>query len=207
MGSLVCGIALLASACGSSPVNLPDPTPTTVMGVVATAEQPTDVPTQIPTQVPTEIPTEVPTETGVLLDVCSLITATEAEVVLGQSVTAITPGTDSDNISGETINFCTYLGKDLAVVISSVDTDSAEAARDMMKKQLDKMQSDDASTTSKEESGLGDQTYWSVAEHAVAFTVVKGSHAFSVTLGGNIGDAASHKAPLLILAKSVEGKF
>ena len=89
MVSLVCGIALLASACGSSPVNLPDPTPTTVMGGVATAEQPTDVPTQIPTQVPTKIPTEVPTETGVLLDVCSLITVTEAEAVMGQSLPSL----------------------------------------------------------------------------------------------------------------------
>jgi hypothetical protein len=59
-----------------------------------------------------------------------IITTPEAEAVLGQSVMNITPGPDSGNIPGPTINFCTYLGKDLAVVVSSVDTGSTQAASD-----------------------------------------------------------------------------
>jgi hypothetical protein len=208
---LMCGLALLVSACGSSSASLPSPTPSTVMGVLSTAPQPAEalapVPTDTPTQAPVVIPTESATQPVAVLDVCSLITSTEAEAVLGQPVASIKPGTDTDSISGETINFCTYLGNGLAVVISTVDTGSENAAKDMLKKQLAQMLADDASTTSKEEAGLGDQAYWSVTENAASYTVVKDSHVFIVGLGGNIGVPASHKAPLLTLAKSVESKY
>ena len=204
---LALSIPLLTSACTGTVVNTPDPTPTTVMGVIAPAGTPTDVATQIPTQVPTLVPTEASTDSGALLDICSLATTPEVETVLGQSVTSITPGTDSENIPGATINFCTYLGKGLAVVVSSVDAGSAQAAGAMMQTELANMKADDASVTSKVETGLGDQAYWSVAEHAVSYTVVKGARVFSVLIGGSIGDAASYKAPLLILAKSVSSKL
>jgi hypothetical protein len=58
----------------------------------------------------------------------------------------------------------------------------------MMQEQLAQMKVDDASVTISEEAGLGDQAYWGVAQDAVSYTVVKGSHVFSVVLGGDIGD-------------------
>jgi hypothetical protein len=58
------------------------------------------------------------------------------------------------------------------------------------------MLADDSSTTTRQESGIGDQVYWSTNTHAAQFTVQKGSVVFAVMLGGNLGDPESHKAAL-----------
>ncbi len=136
-----------------------------------------------------------------LVDICALITQPEAEVVLGQPVTSINPGVDQDSVSGGTLYFCSYLGTGLAVVITLVDLGSSDNAKQILDQELEKMLSDDPTTTSKLESGLGDRAYWSTTEHACEYTVLNGNYIFSVTLGGNIGDPAPHKAALLNLAE------
>jgi hypothetical protein len=196
---LVCVVALGASACGGLPSNSMTPTPTTLMGVLPPVEQSTGV--------STEIPTSGNADSGKVVDICSLITKSDAEAVLGQTVTSITPGVDSNNSFGGTLNFCTFLGQGLAVVVSRVDLGSANAAGQAMKQALVKMQSDATSTTTPQLSGPGDQAYWSTSEHAAEFTVLKGNTVFSVLLGGNIGDPAAHKAGLLDLTKSVAAKL
>jgi hypothetical protein len=167
----VTGIMLLATACGGTP------TPTT-MPAPATTE-----------------PAVVPN-----LDICSLATTEEVTAVLGQAPLNATPGSDPDNSTGTTINFCTYLGGNgLAVVISSVDTGTVEAGQAMIATQLSL--APDMVVT--EESGIGDKAYWSVGAKAVSYTVLKDTHVFSVALGGAIGDPASHKDALLALAQAV----
>jgi hypothetical protein len=199
LAALACLITLSVSACAGIPANSMTPTPTTVMGVLPPIEQPTEDPTA------TLIPES--TNPAKSADICSMITQAEAEAVLGQTVTSITPGVDTDSISGQPLDFCTYLGKGLAVVISRVDLGSPKAAADAMKQQLAIMVADDASTTSKQQPGPGDQAYWSTNEHAAEFTVLKGSVVFAVLIGGNIGDPEAHKAALKTLAEAVAGRL
>ena len=196
--AVLCGIALIASACGGAVVNSPDSTPNTGVEVVSPTEQSTEV--------ASETPAALPQASGADKDICSLITTTEAEGIMGQPVASITPGSEPDSVFGETLFSCVYLGKDLAVVVSSVDLGSAQAASEKMQQQLVKEQADEGVVIS-EEPGLGDKAYWTIAENAGIYSVLKGRHIFVVLLGGNIGDAAAYKAPLLNLAKSVSSKY
>jgi hypothetical protein len=197
--ALICVIALGASACTGLPSNALTPTPTTLMGFLPPNGQSTTI--------PTEIAAPGTAEAGKAVDICSLISQPEAEAVLGQPVTATTPGTDTDSATGATLNFCTYLGTGLAVVVSREDLGSAEAARQAIKQELAKMLYDSASTTIPQDGGPGDQAYWSTSEHAAQFTVLNGNSVFSVLLGGNIGDPAAHKAALLDLAIAVAARL
>ena len=194
--ALVCMVALGASACGGLPSNALTPTPTTLMGILPPDGQ--------STQTPIDNPPSGTADSGKVVDICALITQSEAETVLGQPVTATTPGTDTDSNTGATLNFCTYLGKGLALVVSREDLGSPEAASQAIKQNL---ASDGTSTTVPQAGGPGDQTYWSTSTHAAEFTVLKGSSVVSVLLGGNIGDPAAHKPALLDLAKSVAGRL
>ena len=184
--ALVCGFALIASACGGAAA--PSPTSTPVISTEAAPKQATTVPV-------------------VTQDVCSLITSAEAEEVMGQPVASVSPFSDADSDFGETVFSCFYLGKDLTIVVSRVDLDSAQAAGMVLQQQLAKQQAEDEGVVITEESGLGEKAYWTTVENAGIFTFLKGSNIFVVGLVGIKGDAASYKAVLLTLAKSVESKI
>jgi hypothetical protein len=193
--ALILAITLGASACAGLPSNALTPTPTTLMGFLPPNGPSTEI------AAGTAVPGTA--EAGKVVEICALITRSEAEAVLDQPVTAITPGMDTDSATGVSLNFCTYLGSGLAVVVSREDLGSPEAAKRAIKQDLAKMLSDSASTTIPQDGGPGDQAYWSTSVHAAQFTVLKGSSVFSILLGGNIGDPAAHKAALLNLAASM----
>jgi hypothetical protein len=195
----VCGIAIMASACGGVAVNSTDSTPST--GTEATS------PTEQSMEVPTENPAALPQASGADLDICSLITAGDAEAVMGQPVVSINPFSEIDQDYGETVFSCYYMGKDLTVVVSTVDLGTAQAAGEAMQQQLSKEQTDNKDVIINEEPGLGEKAYWTVVENAGIYTFLKGEKIIIVGLVGNIGDATSHKAPLLALAKSVSAKY
>jgi hypothetical protein len=193
-------IVLVSAACSGTVNNSSTPTPTTVMGFIPPEQQQTSVPTQNSSSLP--VASTPLDETNV----CSLATSEEASAVLGQSVIAATPGSEPDDVTGTTLYFCTYLGSGLAIVVSTVDTGSAQAGSTMLQSQLAKMLADDPSLTTTDETGIGDRLVYAVAEHAISYTVLKGSRVFSVALGGNVGDLASHKAALLTLTQSIASK-
>jgi hypothetical protein len=197
--SLMCLIGLGASACTGLPSSALTPTPTTLMGILPPNGQSTEI--------PTALGASGTADASKVLDICALITQSEAEAVLGQPVSATTPGTDTDRVTGATLNFCTYRGTGLAVLVSREDFGSAEAAKQAMKQNLAKMLSDNTTSTIPQDGGPGDQTYWATSPNAAEFTMQKGSFIFSVLLGGNIGDPATHKEALLNLANSVAGKL
>jgi hypothetical protein len=198
----ISSILLVASACTGTVATISGPTPTTTMGSISQDQQLTDAAAQSSTQTGGSSSSG----TGTVVDICSLVSSDEAATVLGQAVIAITPGSEPDSISGSTLNFCTYLGSGLALVVSSVETGSAKAGAEILQAQLANMLAEDPTTTSKEEPGLGNKAYWSVAEHGVSYTVLTDTHVFSVALGGAIGDPSSHKTRLLDLAKSVASR-
>jgi hypothetical protein len=136
--------------------------------------------------------------------VCSLVTTFDVENVLGQTVTSITPGSEMDDSTGSTINFCTYVGSGKAVVISSTEVDNSSVGGDVQRAQLQTMQDDEPNTKINEELGVGVKAYWDVSEHAGEYVVLTEEHVFSVGLGGNIGNPLDSKAALLTLAQIVE---
>jgi hypothetical protein len=202
--ALMCVIALGASACQLSPSNSLTPTPTTLMGFLPPEGQSTEVPTQ---EVSTGVATAENGNSGETLDVCSLITQAEAEAVLGQTVININPGVDTNNAFGQDVNYCTFLGQGLAIVLSVADLGSPEAAKQALNLDLANAQSDSTVSSATQVSGVGDQAHLTIAEHAVAYTVATGRHVFQLVLGGNIGDPAEHQAALLSLAESVAGRL
>jgi hypothetical protein len=193
MGSAV---LVVLSACMSLPSNVKTPTPTTLMGILPPGGSATEISTK-----------SANADLAKQGDACGLISKPEAEAVLGQTVTAVTPGVDNDNTFGGTLYFCTFLGKGLAVVVSRVDLGSAQAAVQSMNLALAKMTADPTSKTTLQPSGPGDKTYWSTSEHAAEFTVLKGNMIFSILLGGNIGDPESHKASLKALTEAVASRI
>jgi hypothetical protein len=202
----ICALTLGASACDVNlPANSLTPTPTTLMGYVVPDAQQGGVSTGVPTA--DSGGSGLSSDPGVLGDVCSLISASEAEAVIGQALIATTPGSDADSVSGGTLYFCTYLGNGIALVISRVDFDSSQAARQQMQAQLAQMLADDATTTSAQVTGIGDQAFWTTAENAAGFNVVQGNTVFSIILGGQIGDPTAHKNALQDLVVAVAGRL
>lgn len=195
-------LSLLISACGGTPASSTTPTPTTVMGSL-----PVDQATPIPTNMVTEAPSDPSHGPAAVTDVCALVSTADIEAVLGSTPIASTPGSDPDTYTGVTINFCTYLGQGVAVVISTSDTASAQAAAALLQQELAQALVDTPQTITTQETGVGDQLFWSVAEKASSYTVQVGASVFSVGLGGNVGDPASHKTALLDLAKKIAAVY
>ena len=197
--AVVCGIALIASACGGAVVNSTESTPGTGIEVASPTEQSMGV--------PTDTPAVLPQVSGVDPDACSLITSAEAEAVMGQPVASVNPFSELDQDYSKTVFSCYFIGKDLTVVISKVDLGTAPAASDAIQQQLIREKAENKDVIITEEPGLGEKAYWTVVENAGIYSIWKGGRILIVGLAGNIVDVASYKAPLLVLAKSVSEKY
>jgi|WetSurMetagenome_2_1015567.scaffolds.fasta_scaffold15188_1 hypothetical protein len=199
---------LVISACsGSIQTPLaPTSTPTTTVEPVDSGPIPTEESTKIPLDIPTEDPNLEPTATNIIEDVCSLATAFDIENVLDQTITSTTPGAEPDEVTDSTLNYCTFVGSDKAVVISSVEVENSFIGGDVLRDELQKIQDEEPNTKSNEELGVGIRAFWSTSEHGAEYTVLTETHVFSVALGGNIGSADDHKAALLTLVQIVAEK-
>jgi len=198
--------AFILSACGGSIKNPPAPTSTPTVESMDSGGITVEKPTQIPLDIPTGEMTLEPTATVTAEDVCSLVTAYDVENVLGQTVISITSGSEPDEVSDSTLNYCTFRGSDMAVVISSVEVENSFIGGDILRATLQSNKDDEPSTVTNEELGVGVKAYWSVSENAGGYTVLTEEHIFSVVLGGNIDNPANHKAALLTLAQIVAEK-
>jgi hypothetical protein len=196
------------SACSGSIETPPAPTvtPTATIEPANSGPIPTEESTTIPMDIPTEDPNLEPTATNTVEDVCSLATAFDIQNVLGQTITHMTPGAEPDDVTDSTLNYCTYVGSDKAVVISSVEVENSYIGGDVLRDELQKIQDEEPNTKSNEELGVGIRAFWSTSEHGAEYTVLTETHVFSVALGGNIGSADDHKAALLTLAQIVAEK-
>ncbi len=195
--ALVCGFALIVSACGSAGVNSPGSTTANGEETLSSKGQSSEV--------SVGSPAALPPASGE--DVCSLITAAETEAVMGQTVGSINPYSEVDSDYGETVFSCYYIGNDLTVIVSIVDFGSSQTASTMLQQRLVKEQANNTNGTISEESGLGEKTYWTINENTGIYSFLKGSKIIVVGIVGNTGDATSYKASLLTLAKNVASKY
>jgi hypothetical protein len=207
--AVLCIIALGASACqiNISSALTPTLTPTPTSQTDFTSlDDPTATTTATP-PVPTEDSGSDSGDADDSDDVCPMISQDEAGEVLGQTVTSITPGTDDDSITGQTLNFCTYLGQGLAVVLSVVDTGSLNLVGPMLNQMVENNQDEDEVPSITEWLGLGDQAFWQTTSHAGGFIVQTGTVVFSLVVGGNVDDPSAYREALLRLGALVVGRF
>ena len=209
---LVISLALLAAAC-----NPATPTPPSI--VVLTAANPATA-TLAPTQPPpltatateevgpvdevaataTVEATSANTATpGAPSTICARLTEAQAAEVLAEPVSAAKEEADGG------VNSCTWLGQTpgRVLILSLFEAGSAEAASAAAQEQM-------IDTTTVEDpeaaqAGLGEEAYWGTGTDAAAYIVVTGPRAYSLVLGGRIGDPAAHRAALLAAALVVSG--
>ena len=93
-----------------------------------------------------DTPGYLPPTSGDDQDVCSLITAADAESLMGQPVASTSPYSELDSDYGETVYSCYYLGKDLTVIVSRVELGSAQTAGEMLQVKYVKEQADTSAT-------------------------------------------------------------
>jgi hypothetical protein len=189
--SVVCAMGMAAAACGGA-----TPTPAVPSATATAGGSSPTVPSTAAPALATTIPLQI-------ADACTLVTKPQAEAVLGGTVLAMKPLTDSNSIPGKTSYFCTALGGSLALLVSVVDMGSPAAAMTEMNTEFAKMKADDPSTVVTAETGLGDRAFWTTKAKACGYNALKGSVVYSVTLGGTIGDPSAHKAALKTLTQSV----
>ncbi len=142
------------------------------------------------------------------VDVCSLVTPEDVVPVLGQTPLTAAPGDEPDQLTGNTVYFCTYLGQGLAVVISVAPTGSPDAARSLLEGRVQQMQAEGDSPASESEAGLGDVAFWTTTSNGASFDFSVGSYAVGVSVGGSaLGDPSAHRDALKVLAQSVAAGF
>lgn len=196
--TMVCGLALIASACGGGVVNSTDATPDIVKEAAS--------PTEPLMEVPAETAAVLPQTSGADQDACSLITTADAEAVMGQPIVSVNPFSYLDNDYGQTVSSCYYMGENLTVIVSTVDFGTVQTANKMLQEQYDKELADNEGVIINEEPGLGDKAYWTITENGGSYAILDGSKFLVVGIGGNIGDASSYKASLLTFAKTILSK-
>ena len=197
MIGLVFALALLVSACGGAVTSSDSSSITGQEGYPSTGQA---------VVVPLGTAVDDSPDSGADLDACSLITAGDAEALMGQTVASTTPYSELDSDYGVTVYSCYYLGTDLTVIVSTVDLGSEDTARDMLELKYVK-ESADTDGTITEEPGLGKKAYWTIIENGGMFTFLKDSHIVVVGLVGNTGDANAYKAALLNLANDIAKKY
>lgn len=191
----IAGIFLLicVTACApSSPAATATPTPTS--GSVA-AETPATLAT-----LAVDTPQALPSVKTV--DLCAIFSPAQVEPIVGTALITTTPGTDVDEVTGGPLNFCTYKGEDVALVISVAESQSAKDSQ-TWQDQLAAITNPDEPSTITEENGLGEKAYWVVNEDSAGWYVARYPYVFALVVGGNISLADEYKEDLRRLAEQV----
>lgn len=196
----VISASLLITACSVSlPKNTVEvgstPTPTAPSG--SSMSDPTA------TIIPPEPPSPVALTPVQRIDVCSLLTAADAEPIVGTALIDLTPGSDIDEVTGGPLDYCTYKGDDVALVISLVMSSAIEGSQEWQDQLLQITQSSEPDAAITPASGLGERSYWVVTEDSAGWFVAKFPYVFALVVGGNIGYSEDYKEDLKVLAEKV----
>ena len=138
-----------------------------------------------------------------LIDICSFFTPAEVEPIVGTALIDATPGGDIDEITGGPLDYCTYKGDDVAMVISVVRSKAAEGSQEWKDQILNIAQASDPEAAITPESGLGEQAFWVVTEDSAGWFVAEYPYVFGLAVGGNIGYSEDYKEDLKALADKV----
>lgn len=138
-----------------------------------------------------------------LIDICSFFAPDEVEPIVGTALIDATPGGDIDEITGGPLDYCTYKGDDVAMVISVVKSKAAEGSQEWKDQALNIAQASDPEAEITPESGLGEQAFWVVTEDSAGWFVAQYPYVFALAVGGNIGYSEDYKEDLKAMAEKV----
>lgn len=138
-----------------------------------------------------------------LIDICSFFTPAEVEPIVGTALIDATPGGDIDEITGGPLDYCTYKGDDVAMMISVVRSKAAEGSQEWKDQILNIAQASDPEAAITPESGLGEQAFWVVTEDSAGWFVAEYPYVFGLAVGGNIGYSEDYKEDLKGMAHKV----
>jgi len=151
-------------------------------------------------QIESTVPPQASAAIKQIVDPCALFTNQQVEPIVGTALITTTPGSDIDDVTGGPLNFCTYNGDDVGLVISITES---SAVKDSAEWQDQLTAITEAETTPIAEAGLGDQAYWVVTENSAGWFVAQYPYIFGLAVGGNIGYSEDYKEDLRALAQIV----
>lgn len=137
------------------------------------------------------------------LDPCAFLTSADAEPLVGTALIDITPGSDVDEITGGPLEYCTYKGDDVALVVSFVKSSAPNGSPEWQNQLQEMPKASDPEAVVTPASEIGEQSYWVVTEESVGLSVAKYPYIFILAVGGNIGYSEDYKADLVTLAQKV----
>ncbi len=217
--SAVLGLALLAAACSPTPTR----TPVVILSAVTATATRTQAAVQPATATATATEIFIPDDTNSeatavgtagtppALDACDLITDSEAGDILGAPITRAQSGTDTEDVGGYPIHFCTWhsANPNIALILSVADTGSQGASVSQLEAQL--AANEDEATVEEdidaEQAGVGERVFWTVSENAAGFDIATGAHVYALAVGGKVTPTDELRAALLALAKAVSGRL
>lgn len=195
-------MSLLINACSmKSPGNgvlggpTSTPTPTAVNGSSNNSATAIATPAETPSPV---APTPLQN-----IDPCSILTVADAEPFVGTALIDVKPGSDIDEVTGGPLDFCTYKGDDVALVISLVKSGAAKDSQTWQDQLLEITKASDPEAAITPNSDLGEQSYWVVTEDSAGWFVARFPYVFALAVGGNIGYSEDYKDDLKALAQKV----
>jgi hypothetical protein len=193
-------LSLLVNAC-----NLNSPNNSVAIGPTSTPTDsnlpPQDTPTVEATQEASSNPS--PNAGTEKFDVCGFFTAADAEPIVGTALITVHAGTDVDDATGGVLNYCNYIGDDVALVLSISETASSKDSTEWQDQLLNTANITDPNATSEPSTSTGERAYWVVNEDAAGWYVAKYPYVFALVVGGNIGYAEDYKEDILNLAQRV----
>jgi hypothetical protein len=194
-------ISLILNACSPNlPMN------SVVIGSTSTPTASNSSQDNNPIPTATSRPEEVPSDPSAApavqnINICGFFTPSDAEPIVGTALIEATAGSDSDEVTGGILNYCTYKGDDTALVISLAESNAVKDSAEWQGQLSEMTNADEASITPF--PGLGEQAYWVVTEDSAGFDVAKYPYIFVLAIGGNIGYSEDYKENLLNLAQRV----
>jgi len=198
----VIALSLLIHACSMNP-----PENSVVIGATSTPTASNGSSNNNATATTTSIPAEIASPVALTpiqnLDPCAFFTTADAEPVVGTALIDITPGNDIDEVTGGPMDYCTYKGDDVALVVSFVKSNAAKDSQDWQDQLPNMAQATDSEATVTETPGLGDRSFWGVTENSAGWFVAKYPYVFALVVGGNIGYSEDYREDLTALAQKI----
>lgn len=195
---VVIAISLLIHAC-----SMISPDNNIVVGSTSTPTTSTGSSNNNATDTPTEVSNPSALTPVQNIDVCSFFTAADAEPIVGTAMIQVTRGSDIDEVTGGPLDYCNYIGDDVALVVSLVKSNAARDSPEWQGQLLEMTNTSEPDATTEPFPGLGEQAYWAVTENSAGWFVAKYPYVFALAVGGNIGYSEDYKEDLNTLAQVI----
>jgi len=137
------------------------------------------------------------------LDPCAFFTATDAEPIVGTALIDVKPGNDIDEVTGGPLEYCTFKGDDVALVVSFVKSNAVKDSQEWQDQLPNMAQATDSEAVITKTPGLGERSFWGVTENSAGWFVAKYPYVFALVVGGNIGYSEDYREDLTALAQKI----